>query len=32
MILERGERDEREKQQFVVLLIDTFIGWFLYVP
>ena len=32
LILERGrERGEREKRWFVVLLIDAFIGWFLYV-
>ena len=23
---------QREKHQFIVLLIDAFIGWFLYVP
>ena len=25
-------REGREKNQFVVPLIDAFIGWFLYVP
>lgn len=27
-----GERDSRERQPFVVLLVDAFIGWYLSVP